>query len=629
MSRTDMQKHYSLWHTNELAFRNLRELDEEDAKALKRKEPVKFVVPYTFGQVDTFSTMVKEMFFSRKYVYELQGMGDEDQMGAEAASALLQRDLDFNRFKGVVFPNVMKNLAVTSIGVVKHSWCRKVKMSQTGEQIGQNGLIQPSQTVEVPVYLGNELRSVSPLQFFPDTRLPIARFEEGEFCASEDLYSFWQLRQMERQGVCAGLDNVKDYTPDRQINRPLFWNDTTAAFGASENPETRPVVVTEVEMVLIPSEVDIGDNMVLGPEDYPVKYVLWYANDNVLIRLEPKDYEHQKFNYDVGLFFPDVHSRELLSLAQLLLGVQETTNWLYNTRIANVRKIVSDRMIVDPRYVNIEDIRNRLPVIRLRDGAPPLGVERFIQQLPISDVTISHINDAQALMGLGKETSGITENLLGQFATGRRSASEANSVNTNAMARIRHQALIVWETLMKPLGEKMLSNHVQALDIAQMVRVLGESGPLNKSGMYFLSVDRSMISGKQFDFDIFDGTLPSDRIRQGNQLQGLFEILLKTPQLAMQYGYNPMAVFEEILTLNGVRNLNRFKVDPRTQQPLVAPPQPNEPVKPIGGPSTGSVGASLDGIVSDDDSAGSLPDHSQFGPLGGLPNTSPDNFGGI
>jgi len=52
-------------------------------------------------------------------------------------------------------------------------------------------------------------------------------------------------------------------------------------------------------------------------------------------------------------------------------------------------------------------------------------VDTWIKQLQTHDATQGHTADVGVLSGYAKEASGISENMLGQFSPGRRSAREA------------------------------------------------------------------------------------------------------------------------------------------------------------------------------------------------------------
>src|SRR5690606_26942898 len=106
---------------------------------------------------------------------------------------------------------VLQNFATQGMGIVKHTWAEEYKYGPSTPQLGPNNLLQPAQgSTSTVCFQGNKLRFLSPMQWFPDVRLPLVRFEEGEFCASEELYSWWQLKMLQKQGLCAGVELLKE-----------------------------------------------------------------------------------------------------------------------------------------------------------------------------------------------------------------------------------------------------------------------------------------------------------------------------------------------------------------------------------------------------------------------------------
>jgi hypothetical protein len=81
-----------------------------------------------------------------------------------------------------------------------------------------------------------------------------------------------------------------------------------------------------------------------------------------------------------------------------------------------------------------------------------MGVDKWVKQLPLTDVTANHLNDIGFLDGYVKQTTGITENLMGMFASGRRSAQEARNVNNNATARVMMVVHAIWNSAILPDG---------------------------------------------------------------------------------------------------------------------------------------------------------------------------------
>lgn len=61
------------------------------------------------------------------------------------------------------------------------------------------------QKVERVKRQNNTVRKVSPYHFYPDTRIPLERFQEGEFCSVEHSETKMSLKKLEAGGAVVGL----------------------------------------------------------------------------------------------------------------------------------------------------------------------------------------------------------------------------------------------------------------------------------------------------------------------------------------------------------------------------------------------------------------------------------------
>jgi hypothetical protein len=105
-------------------------------------------------------------------------------------------------------------------------------------------------------------------------------------------------------------------------------------------------------------------------------------------------------------------------------------------------------------------LNERRPVIRLKSTVQEgMAINQFIQQLQVTDVTTGHINDMGIVKNFSEEATGLSENLMGKYSEGRRSARESSNVNANAAGRAILPLKGVWQSAILPLGRKMLSNH--------------------------------------------------------------------------------------------------------------------------------------------------------------------------
>jgi hypothetical protein len=296
----------------------------------------------------------------------------------------------------------------------------------------------------------------------------------------------------------------------------------------------------------------------MGPEDYPVKWMIWYVNDNRIVKAEPLGYIHDQYTYDVAEFSPDMHNLLNDGLCGTIDMLQGVISWFINSHITSVRKTIQNWLVVDPRGINMDDLNKRSSVLRVSDSAPAgSGVDRWIKQLTVQDVTQGHVQDSQFLFSLLQIVTGINDNALGQFHSGRRSATEARNVNVAAASRLKVIAQLAFRTALEPMARKMLSNLRDGLDVPTFVKLVGPSSAPN-SFVQFTKVAKADLVG-EYDFEVFDGTLPTERFNQAETLQELVTMVMQNPQAMQFLGYDPRKLVREILELRGTKNPERFQ----------------------------------------------------------------------
>ena len=590
MSRNVMKNYYSIWDQNDRVYRGERMLDEQDKKALKRNEPAKVYVPMTHTQVQTFVSFATMLMTQRDYFYELSGSGIEDEKAAKLAQAVVERDLEHNKFKGILVPQFLTDVARFGLGIFKSQWTRETVPYQqmVPDPKWKPNPTLPSQAVppmvpqwvEKTKFLGNMIEVISPYRWFPDTRLPLTRYRDGEFCADETEKGMTELRRMEKLGDVVGLDFVQRL-PDESFNGDRRFagidREANVRFNPSVNPKDSShfTLITEVEIKLNPSTAMIAEGVAIDETlDAVVVYLVWIANDGRIVRIQDSGYEHNEFLYDASQFFNDQNRFSNFGIAELLGPMQDVMDWLMNARVTNVRKVMQNQLIVDPRNIEMDDLKERRPVIRLKATVPEgMAITNYIQQLQVTDATAGHIQDMSVIQNFSEQATGLQDNLMGQYSTGRRSAREASNVNANAAGRIITPIKGMWEAAFQPLGKKLVCNHRQGLDEEQLIRVIGlqrylensQPNPANPMEVpavqAFLPVDKSMLVGS-YDFLVFEGTLPSQRTAIAASLQAAGDILIKNPSAIFALQIDPKLVFAEWLELQGIRNAERFRLTP-------------------------------------------------------------------
>lgn len=569
MSRSQMSERYADWDSYDQTYRGQRSPDKEDCKAKKDGAPTKMVVPITFSQVQTAVAFCFSVFYQKEKLIHLVGTGPEDHVSAKVGEALLERDFRTNIMDSKLF-QFLVDIFKFGIGVFKTGWVReevltKKKVPQAPVQVfGQT--VGEGRELEVEVrevkYLGNRIYNVSPYRFYPDTRLPLSRFQEGEFCGSEDEYSMVSLKRMEQEGTVAGLQWVKGFTTKDLEKRgeSRFANlreANSAEMGKRDTAQSQGIViVTECQVTLIPNAFIMDDGKPLSDSAFPEKWNVWYANDQRVIKAEPLGYEHQLYTYDVAEFLPDQHKLLNEGLSEMTDPLQSVISWFINSHITSVRKVVQNRLVVDPEALDMNDIADHKHIIRLKPGMGKLGIDRFVHQLQVQDVTANHIADVEFLHKMVQVVTGVNDNALGQFHTGRRSATEARAVSSAAAARLQLSARLIWKMAIEPMAGKMLANLRSGLDVPTYIQVAGEGKGIEPYAQ-FMSVTSANLAGN-YDFEVFDGTSPSDRMYQAEVIKELLLGLMGNPNFIPFFGYDPRKLMHEMLELRGLRNPERF-----------------------------------------------------------------------
>lgn len=591
-SRTEMSKHYDDWDLQDSVYRGEIIPDIEDRKQEERKKPVKMVVPNTFAQVQTFTSFLFLLLTQNEKFYTLGGSGDEDY-GKKLVDSetLLAQNLVRNEFNTKLFQTLL-DVPRFGVGILESCWTRQI--THQFIQGPPRGVTVNGQTLSssdggswVPFvkYEGNEIKSVSPYKFFPDPQFPLTEFQKGTFCAVEEEYSMTALRGLESDGEVAGVEHIEalpaNYEKARGgVTRWSLRGDESRIRKFDVDKGSSVVLVTKVQKWIVPNKYELDNGKVLGEQEFPVLYHVWYANDNRIIRVEPAYWWHAEFGWAQAQYTPDMHQTINCGMADLIYRLQEVISWYINSHITSVRRVIQNRFIVDPRTVDTKSLDGEGDIY-LRKGVN-MPLDRAIGQLKVQDVTGNHMSDADMLNRIMQVVTGCNDNMHGQYNQGRRSAAEARVVTAGAAGRMKMHAALIWESCFSRLGRHLLSNLRQNLSFESFMAGVGQ-GTGNMVGltpeqdiqqryMAFRGTPQEVICGQ--DFFVFDSTLASERSFIAQSLQELLIAIMSQPQLALQFDLSPKAMIDEIQHLRGAGSTGRFSLSARVRAGQEAPPMP-------------------------------------------------------
>jgi hypothetical protein len=588
-SRSDMGKNHDGWDRAQRVYKGEIEPDIEDKRNAQKKQPKKMVVPNTYAQIMTWVSFMFLFYTQNKNFYNLSPGGIEDDgILKDDCEKVLNGDLRSNDFNTKLFQSLL-DTAKFGLGVMETGWAvEKTSAIFRGPAttiefpgVGPVEIPGVEEWQEVTKREGNQVKNVSPYRWLPDTRLPLCDFQRGEFCANEEDYSMHELRLLEKSGLVFGLDHIQKLSKAEWGKRGATRSaniDGDSLLKFDSNKESHVALVTKCCVWLTPKKFKVEGEKTLGDQDFPIMYLVWIANDNRIIRFEPAKSWHGRFPYSITQFTPDMQETLVSGLADLIQHIQEVISWFINSHIRSVNRVVENRMVVAPHLIETSSLDGRGDIYVKRTTNLPL--DRVIKQLNVQDVTGGHMSDSQVLQSLLGVVTGVNDNAMGQYNSGRRSASEARVVTASAAGRMKMHAVLMFESGYAPLGVMNLTNLRQALSFDMFQRIIGQSAvkPIEARYEAFQGDPQTLICGA--DYFVLDTQLAAEKGYAAQSLQELFGLVMSNPQAAIMFDISPKGLLEEMNRLRGGGDLGRFSLQRRIASGEEQPPQPPQPAVP-------------------------------------------------
>ena len=269
-----------------------------------------------------------------------------------------------------------------------------------------------------------------------------------------------------------------------------------------------------------------------------------------------------------------------MGLADLIYRLQDVVTWLVNARVTDVRRNLRGRNLVNPTIVDTKTLDGEGDIY-IRKGANPAMMERAVRPLDVNNVTQGHFNDAEILNKIIQTVTGVNDNAMGGYNSGRRSATEARAVTAGAAGRMKMHGQLIWETSLGRLGRLMLCNLRQELSIEAFKQTIGDDPMIDQRFQLWKGTPEEVISGA--DYLTFDSTLQSEKGFIAQSLQELLVAVINNPEAAQMLDIDPRSMMEEVQYLRGAGNIGRFSLSKRVASGA-APPLPPAVVPGGGGP---------------------------------------------
>jgi len=301
----------------------------------------------------------------------------------------------------------------------------------------------------------------------------------------------------------------------------------------------------------------------LSTKEYPEKWFFKLAADDVIISCHKADHYHGLYPIAVCSSEYDGYSATPIGKLEVLLGLQNTLDFEFNTHVANIRKALNDMFVVDPYLVNIKDMEDPKPgkLIRLRRPAWGHGVDKVVQQLMVNDVTRGNMADASYMTGWMDRISGADQSMSGVQRQGgpeRLTGKEFQGTRGSAISRLQHMAMIISMQFMQDIGSMFAVHNQQYLSQPTYAKIIGKYEDQLKA-IYGRTKTNVRIEPKDllvnYDLIVRDGSIPGGNFSD-SWIQ-LFQIISASPELMQQF--DMVRIFMYIAKETGAKNVEDFK----------------------------------------------------------------------
>lgn len=538
-------------------------VSEQALKDADPNRPVKIVVPYTYAALETMLTYMTTAFLQQTPMLQYDSVSVEDTIGAKLLEVLVQRQMDYYKTELALYTWWRDALAY-GIGACVPVWRNETQWSFVEKSVAvetlDGGATTETQRVREPrtIFSGTELFSVGPRNLLIDPNVSCHETQNGEFFGFVEDTNVYRLLSLERENPDVWF-NAK-YVLDAGHQNSQFSN--IDQLGQMTNVDSKPVTLLHFFVNLLPQEWGVPADE--GNDGYyPEKWLFTLADDWCVVRAERLESSHGKFPVAIAAPDFDGYSTYPIARMDIIEGLQTVLNWLFNSHIANVRKTINNTFVYDPMVVEMDDIKTAREggLIRMRASAWGMKPQDALYQLPVTDVTRNHINDAGAIIDMMQRVSAASDNMMGMMRNqGERvSATEARTVAMSAMNRMEKMARLLSVQGLRDLALFYGTNIQDYMDEEIKLKVLG-NWPQELINEYQpgsdVIVDPSQLN-IPFDVVMRDGSLPMDTGGVAESWIMLFSYIAGNEVLSQKF--DTVRVFKHIARLLGAKNVNDFE----------------------------------------------------------------------
>ena len=353
---------------------------------------------------------------------------------------------------------------------------------------------------------------------------------------------------------------ISDYITARKPVDGMNW---TRYITGSDLEDSSISMAGNYEVFTLYARIMPADFKLFGPEaKTPQIWKFVIVNNAVLVQAERIISAYDYLPILFGQPLEDGLGYQTQSIAEANIPFQTAAATLFNIRFNAARRAVSDRALYDSDLISSADINAPVPAAKIPVKSNSLDQSKKIgdayHQIPFdARGTEAAFQDGMAIVGFGKELSGLNNPMQGKFQKGNKSVQEWNDTMGGADARLRLPALTLEFQFFMPLKEILKLNIYQYGEDAEVIS--------QKDGAV-VTINIEKLKQKVLAFKIADGYTPKSKIAGTENVMQLMQILGSSPILQQMYGPMLPDMFAHLAQLMGVKDLKQYS--PKPQQML-------------------------------------------------------------
>jgi len=560
-SHAVMSNKYPVWNAvqNSLTV-YIPESEKDIIKKSNLSSPL--IVPASYANLQTLLSYMMS-FFIKDPIISYQGVGDKkDKLNAVLLEMLVHKQSNYFKLP-LALHTFFRDAYSYGIGILIPAWEEKYKTVRKRVSRKKKGLFTSIDVEEVEetqelLYEGTRVFNVNPYTFFPDPNVSIHNIQDAEFFAYLERTNYPALLKEEINSEAEDYFNVR-YLKSVDGKSQFYYDmnsDSKFATNLTESEYFHTIDLLHFVIDLIPSEFGISRS------DEVETWLFTVAGDQIIVRAEPLDYDHGLKPILIGAPDFDGYSITPTSRLEMIFPLQDTQDWLFNSHIANVKKALNDMLVVDPKMINMLDLMKPNPgkLIRMRQGAWGMGVDKAIKQLQVVDVTQNHMRDSSIIESIMKNSIGASDTIQGIIdRRGERvSSTEASNAYQSAMSKIQKDVIVFDTQVMRELGVIMAYNIQQFLNEEVKLGLVGHWGEVLRKEYQvdsdFLTASRDNL---QIEFDIaVNDNYTMFKNGTAKDWIDLYSLLINNPELTQSFDLSRM--FMHIARMLGANNVHEF-----------------------------------------------------------------------